>query len=384
MGGSAGPVDAAGQDGALALARRLVRIDTRGGGERPAADLVANMLDDAGFDVRVDEPLPGRANVIARFGPEAPRIPVTFTGHLDTVPAEESGWSFDPMSGEVRDGRLLGRGASDMKAGVACQVEAAVRAARERPGDTAVQLVFTFGEETGCDGAALIDEASLTPTDLLMVAEPTGNRLVLGHKGTLWLKVSALGISAHGSRPELGRNALAALAGAASRIHEYRGWPVSPAYGPATVNVGTFHAGTQPNLVPDRAEMCLDIRTIPGFGSDDAVAEITRLSGEGVDIERLVDLPGVATDPADVTGVMELLVPGSSTRPPEYATYFTDASVLTGKLGDPAVIVYGPGDPEQAHVTDETCSVAAIVESAAALHHLLRAWDGSLIRTPHR
>lgn len=361
---------------ALALARRLVRVDTRGGGERPAADLVADVLDDAGFDVRVDEPLPGRANVVARFGPEAPRIPVTFTGHLDTVPAEESGWSFDPMSGDIRDGRLLGRGGSDMKAGVACQVAAAVRAARERPGDTTVQLVFTFGEETGCAGAARIDAASLTPTDLLVVAEPTGNRPVLGHKGTLWLKVTAHGTSAHGSRPELGRNAITALARAATRIHEYRDWPTSPAYGAATVNVGTFHGGAQPNLVPDRAELCLDIRTIPGFGSDAAVAEIARLCGDGVELERLVDLPGVATDPADVAGVMELLTPGSSARRPEYATYFTDASVLTGRLGGPAVVVYGPGDPEQAHATDETCSVTAIAESATALHRLLRAEHG--------
>lgn len=374
VGGIAGDNGTAGENGALALARRLVRVDTRGGGERPAADLVADVLDDAGFDVRVDEALPGRANVIACFGPEMPRTPVTFTGHLDTVPAEESGWSFDPLSGEVRDGRLLGRGASDMKAGVACQVEAAVRAVRERPGTTALQLVFTFGEETGCDGAALIDPASLTPTDLLVVAEPTSNRIVLGHKGALWLKVTAHGISAHGSRPELGRNAIATLADAATRIHGHRAWPVSETHGPATVNVGTFHAGVQPNLVPDHAEMRLDIRTVPGFGSDEAVAEIARLCGDDIDledIERLLDLPGVVTDPADVAAVVDLLAPGSSARPPEYATYFTDASVLTGRLGGPAVVVFGPGDPAQAHVTDETCSVAAIAESTTALHRLL-------------
>ncbi|GAA3352594.1 hypothetical protein GCM10017744_002250 [Streptomyces antimycoticus] len=138
--------------GATDLARRLVRIDTRGGREAPAAALVADRLDGAGFDVRVEEPISGRANVVARFGPAVPRVPVTFTGHLDTVPADPSGWSFDPMSGELRDGRLLGRGSSDMKAGVACQVEAAIRAARESPRDTAVQLIFTFGEETGCHG----------------------------------------------------------------------------------------------------------------------------------------------------------------------------------------------------------------------------------------
>ncbi|HEU5029071.1 MAG TPA: M20 family metallopeptidase [Spirillospora sp.] len=358
---------------ALDLARRLVRIDTRGGGERRAADVVADVLDRAGFTVRVDEPAEGRANVVARHGPEAPRVPVTFTGHLDTVPADASGWSFDPLSGDVRDGRLLGRGSSDMKAGVACQVEAAVRAVRE--GLPAPQLVFTFGEETGCDGAAVLDPAVLAATDLLIVAEPTGNRTVLGHKGTLWLKATARGVSAHGSRPELGRNALAALAAAAVRVHGHAGWPVSPTHGPATVNVGTFHSGVQPNLVPDRAEMRLDVRTVPGFGADEAVAAISGLCGEEVELERLVDLPGVATDPAapGMPEVLELLAPGSSGAAPEYATYFTDASVLAGLLGGPDVVIYGPGDPEQAHVTDETCSVARVGAAAEALYRLLSA-----------
>ncbi|QFG26350.1 M20 family metallopeptidase [Actinomadura sp. WMMB 499] len=354
---------------ALDLARRLVRIDTRGGAERAAADLVADVLDGAGFEVAVTEPEAGRANVVARRGPAVPRVPVTFTGHLDTVPADPSGWSFDPLGGEVRDGRLLGRGSSDMKAGVACQVAAAAGAAPGRP----LQLVFTFGEETGCDGAARLDAASLVPSDLLVVAEPTANRTVLGHKGTLWLRATARGVSAHGSRPELGRNALAALAGAATRVHGYREWPVSPTHGPVTVNVGTFRAGVQPNLVPDRAEMRLDVRTVPGFGSDEAVAAIAELCGPDVGLERLVDLPGVATDPAapGVARVLELLAPGASAREPEYATYFTDASVLTAMLGDPAVVVYGPGDPEQAHVTDESCSVRGIDEAGAAFRRLL-------------
>ncbi|OLT11796.1 acetylornithine deacetylase [Actinomadura sp. CNU-125] len=359
---------------ALELARRLVRIDTRGGDERAAADLVAGVLDSAGFEVRVDEPEAGRANVVARRGPAVPRVPVTLTGHLDTVPADPSGWSFDPLGGEVRDGRLLGRGSSDMKAGVACQLAAAVDAAAAAP-DRPLQLVFTFGEETGCDGAARLDPASLVPADLLVVAEPTANRTVLGHKGTLWLRATARGVSAHGSRPELGRNALAALAAAATRVHGHRGWPVSPTHGPVTVNVGTFRAGVQPNLVPDHAEMGLDVRTIPGFGSDEAVAEIAELCGPEVEIERLVDLPGVATDPASpgVARVLELLAPGASAREPEYATYFTDASVLTAMLGDPAVVIYGPGDPEQAHVTDESCSVRRIDEAAAAFRRLLGA-----------
>jgi succinyl-diaminopimelate desuccinylase len=348
-------------DGAVALAQELVRLDTCGGGERRAAELVADVLGGTGYEVRIDEPVEGRANLIARHGDGDAGI--TFTGHLDTVPVREDEWSFDPIGGEIRDGRLLGRGGSDMKAGVAAQVVAAVAAARGH--GRAPQLVFTFGEETGCDGAAQIDPSVLVPARLLIVAEPTGNRIVLGHKGALWLRVVARGVSAHGSRPELGRNAIAALATAALRVHE-QDWPDG-----ATVNVGTFHSGAQPNLVPDHAEMRLDVRTTHACPSDRALAEVTRLCGPDLEIESLMDLPGVATDPSGIGEALEALVPGSSAEEPEHATYFTDASVLKARLGDPAVVVYGPGDPEQAHVTDETCSVANIEACAGALLRLL-------------
>ncbi|MFF7900202.1 M20/M25/M40 family metallo-hydrolase [Streptomyces sp. NPDC007920] len=230
---------------------------------------------------------------------------------------------------------------------------AATRRAATHPADTDVQLVFTLGEETGCEGAARLNGPAASP--LLLVAEPTANRIVLGHKGALWLRLTAEGRSAHGSRPELGDNALARLAAAAVRIHDHQHWPHSATHGPATVNVGTFHAGVQPNLVPDHAELMLDIRTVPEFTSEDALAAIEGLAGPGTRIERVLDLNGVATDPDEalVRGVFDALRPAAPDGQPQYATYFTDASVLAWKLDSPPVVIYGPGEPEQAHVTDE-------------------------------
>ena len=103
-------------DDAVDLACDLVRLDTRGGGESAAATMLASRLEDAGLSVTVHETRPGRANLVARHGDDTP---VTLTGHLDTVPADEAAWSFDPLAGDVVDGRLRGRGSSDMKAGVA-------------------------------------------------------------------------------------------------------------------------------------------------------------------------------------------------------------------------------------------------------------------------
>ncbi|SFM82747.1 succinyl-diaminopimelate desuccinylase [Pseudonocardia ammonioxydans] len=350
------------------LAGRLVALDTCGGGERAAADLLANLLDDGGFAVDVREEQPGRANLVARRGSSAP--PTTLTGHLDTVPADPAGWSFDPHAGDVVDGRLRGRGTTDMKAGVAAITAAALRSAPATP----LQLVFTFGEETGCDGARTL--TGLEPSPLLVVAEPTSNRVLHGHKGVLWLRLVQDGVSAHGSRPDLGRNALVALGRVAAALHDHT-WPTSSTHGPATCNPGVFRAGTQPNLVPDHAELELDLRLVPGVDAAAAreqVETIARAAAPGPQprVEVLVDLPSVATDPADprATAAARALGHTGPGAGAAYASYFTDASVLAGLLGDPAVLVYGPGDPELAHVTDETCSASNIVECTEALTHL--------------
>jgi succinyl-diaminopimelate desuccinylase len=349
---------------ALDLAAELVRLDTRGGGERAAADLLAGRLDDAGLAVAVHETRPGRANLVARRGDDTP---VTLTGHLDTVPADAAVWSFDPLAGDVVDGRLRGRGSSDMKAGVAAAVVAA--ADHVRAGGRGVQVVLTFGEETGCEGAREIPAEALAPSETLLVAEPTANHVVLGHKGVLWLALRATGVPAHGSRPDLGHNALVDLARAAVRVHEHDAWPTSPTHGATTANVGMMRAGVQPNVVPDRAELTVDLRLVPGDTPDAAEATVVDLAGVAVATERLVELPLIDTDPARVARVVELLGGGT----PRYATYFTDASVLAAALGGADTVVFGPGDPEQAHVTDETAPAGLVEPAADAFRRVLAA-----------
>lgn len=358
------------QDDPIALAQQLVQLDTRAGNEKQAAEFVADLLTDTGFDVRIDEPTGGRANLIAQHGTGTP---VTLTGHLDTVPADAATWTFDPLSGAIEHGRLLGRGSSDMKAGVACLLVAAARHASEHSDGTAVQLVLTFGEETGCEGAKTIPQAALARSPLLLVAEPTANHVILGHKGTCWIRLAAHGSAAHGSRPDLGDNALTTLAAAAVRIHEHQDWPVSPTHGPVTVNLGTFHAGTQPNLVPDYAEMYADLRTVPEFDLEQTLTTIRTLAGPDITVEPVLDLPGVGTDAelGIVRSVVTTLDKEPRTWRPQYATYFTDASILTNLLGDPATIIFGPGEPEQAHIVDESCSVTAIEAATEAVHRLL-------------
>jgi succinyl-diaminopimelate desuccinylase len=230
-----------------------------------------------------------------------------------------------------------------------------------------VQVVLTFGEETGCEGARALPADALTPSGTLLVAEPTGNRVVLGHKGVLWLVLRATGVPAHGSRPDLGHNALVDLARAAVRIHEHDAWPTSPTHGATTANVGMMRAGVQPNVVPDHAALTVDLRLVPGDTADAAEATVVGLAGCPVETERLVELPLIDTDPGRVARAVELLGGGTA----QYATYFTDASVLAAALGGADVIVHGPGEAEQAHVTDETAPADLIAPAAEAYRRVL-------------
>ncbi|WP_088319838.1 M20/M25/M40 family metallo-hydrolase [Kineosporia sp. R_H_3] len=366
----------------LDLLTDLVRLRTVADGEEAAAVRCAAVLDDAGLRTTGVAWAPNRFQVVARAGGDAP---LTFTGHLDTVPATPSDWSVDPWAA-ARDGdRMVGRGTSDMKAGVAALVVAVAEHARRPHTCRGVQVVLTAGEETGCTGAAQIPAAVLAGGGPLVVAEPTGNRLVLGHKGALWLRLTAAGRAAHGSAPWLGDNAAVRLARAAVALHDETGWPVHETFGPMTANVGYLAGGVQPNIVPDSAQMLLDVRVVPGVALDDVRAKVAALAGEGVTVADHVVLPPVGTAPddpfvglvADALGAVGL---DADVAPP--ARYFTDASVLAGLLGPAAAldgphvptVVLGPGEADQCHVADEWCSTSKTEAAVEVYGRLLDLW----------
>jgi succinyl-diaminopimelate desuccinylase len=368
----------------LDLLTDLVRLDTVAAGEEAAAVRCASMLDDAGIDVALLAWAPGRAQLVGR-SPGSGDGPLTFTGHLDTVPATTADWSVDPWAA-ARDGdRLVGRGTSDMKSGVAALVVAVAEHARRAHTCRGVQVVLTAGEETGCTGAARIPAAALAAGGPLVVAEPTGNRLVPGHKGALWLRLVATGRAAHGSAPWLGDNAAVRLARAAVALHDERGWPEHPSFGPMTANVGYLRGGVQPNIVPDAAELLLDVRVVPGVSLDDVRARVARLAGAGVQVEDVVVLPPVSIpddDPLLALAADALAAAGLDPAIAPPARYFTDASVLAGLLGpdgDAAgphvpTVVLGPGEADQCHVADEWCDVVKAEAAVEVYGRMLDAW----------
>src|SRR5437764_5131343 len=254
---------------AIDLAAELIRFDTINppGQEAACGDHHARPLSAAGFQcetVPLDE---DRPNLVARIAGTGDKPPIAFTGHTDTVPLGAQTWTVAPHGRIVKDGRLWGRGASDMKSGVAAFVTAAVEHAARLEGTPGVVLYITAGEETGSEGAFALARRGLRgQAGALVVAEPTTNRPLCGHKGALWLKATMRGVTAHGSMPDQGVNAVYAAARAVGRLEAFD-FNVArhPVMGAPTLNVGTLHGGINVNSVPDWAEIGIDIRTIPGM-----------------------------------------------------------------------------------------------------------------------
>jgi succinyl-diaminopimelate desuccinylase len=288
---------------AVALARELIRFDTINppGREKACAEHLGRKLEAAGFRCDFVEMGEGRANLIARVGGAPDRPPLAFTGHIDVVPLGARVWSVAPFAGEIADGKVFGRGASDMKSGVAACVAAANNLAPRLASSPGVMLVITAGEETGCEGAFHIARTAggvLGKAGALVVAEPTSNRPLVGHRGALWLKAATKGVTAHGSMPDRGVNAVNKAARAISKLEDFD-FNVArhPVLGSPTLNVGWVHGGMNINSVPDLAEFGIDIRTIPAQRHDEVRDQLARFLGEEVQLSTLVDVEGVWTEP---------------------------------------------------------------------------------------
>ena len=368
---------------ALELTQALVRFDTINppGNERLCAEHLGSILNDAGFAVSYHEFAETRTSLVARIGGDADAKPLCFTGHIDTVPLGAAPWSVDPFAADIADGKLYGRGTSDMKSGVAAFVVAAIRLARELETGPGMVLIITAGEETGCEGAYHLAGLGnvLGDAGAIVVAEPSSNLPFIGHKGALWLKAVANGLTAHGSMPELGVNAIYKAARTISQLEDFD-FNVArhPVLGKPTLNVGTVHGGMNINSVPDRTEVSIDIRTLPDQDHGDLCAHLSSYLGDDIAVEPIVDVGSVWTDPAedwmlDVFDVMAEILG----KMPEVctATYFTDAAALTPAYGGPPTVILGPGEAAMAHQTDEYCVVDRIDQAVDAYVEIAKRWN---------
>src|SRR5437763_13970357 len=186
----------------IELSRELISFKTINppGNELSCILHLERILSAAGLETSLQEFAPGRANLIARVGAVGSKLPLCFTGHVDTVPLGNASWSVDAFAGEIIDGKMYGRGSSDMKCGVAAFVAAIGNMAKELAGTSGVVRVITAGEEIGCQGAFHPARAGiLGRAGAIVGAEPTSHAAPVGHKGALWPRLTLNGITTHGS-----------------------------------------------------------------------------------------------------------------------------------------------------------------------------------------
>ena len=368
---------------AIALTRSLLRFDTVNppGRERDCAHLVGAMLQEWGFEVAYHEYEDTRTSVIARAGGADSKPPLCLTGHLDVVPLGSRKWTKDPFSGEADGDRLYGRGSSDMKAGLAAMLLAARSVAKKLSGTPGVVLVLTAAEEGGCIGSQHLARTQLLgKAGAIIVGEPTSNYPYVGHKGSLKFYARFRGVSAHASMPDLGVNAIYKAARAVAKLEAFDfGQPAHPVMGRPTMNVGTFAGGEGVNMVPDSASVGVDIRTVPGMDHAAVRAEFQALLGSEAEIEVFSDMNAVWTEPGQdwVQRVFEITGRTLGVKPePRAQTYNTDAGNLLKVYKGAPTVVLGPGEPQQAHQTDEWCSMERIRQSVAIYEDLIRDWCG--------
>jgi succinyl-diaminopimelate desuccinylase len=364
------------------LTRELLRYNTINppGMERACARHLGKLLEDAGFRVVYHEFADARTSLIATIGGTPDKAPICFTGHIDTVPLGAARWSREAFAGETDGDRMYGRGATDMKSGIAAIVGAAIELAPHLGNGPGVTLVLTAGEEIGCEGARfLADQRLLDRAGAIVVAEPTANYPYIGHKGLAWFEIETTGVTAHGSMPELGDNAIVKMAKVIETLGEFR-FPVDshPVMGEPTLNVGTIHGGLNTNSVPDEARITVDTRTVPGIDHAHLEKSLQALlASQGARVRKIVDCASLYTDPQNewIAQVFEVVSPYLDGRPtPKTITFSTDGADLKRGFGGPPAVILGPGEPKLAHQTDEWCSMDRIGQSVEIFRTLMQRW----------
>jgi len=242
-------------------------------------------------------------------------------------------------------------------------------------------LVITAGEEIGCEGAKyLADHELLDRAGAIVVAEPTANYPYVGHKGLAWFEVETRGVTAHGSMPEVGDNAIVKMAHAIADLERFR-FPVEShaVMGKPTLNVGTIRGGLNTNSVPDRATITVDTRTVPGIEHGHLCKSLAELlAPRGARVRQIVDTPLLYTEPSDpwVQEVFELCAQAGGERPaPKTITFSTDGADLKRGFGGPPAVILGPGEPQLAHQTDEWCSMERLGQSVELFRRLMQRWQ---------
>jgi acetylornithine deacetylase len=368
------------------LLARLIGFDTTSRASNlPLADFLCDYVQRAGVRILRNPSADGtKTNLVIMAGPESSdREGLVLSGHMDVVPAEESDWRSDPFTMTDSGDRYIGRGTADMKGFLAL---AANRLAAIDPTSLRCPLVllFTYDEEAGTLGARHFTETFVHPERLprnVVIGEPTELRVVRAHKGMLRLKLTFTGNAAHSGYPHLGRSAIEPAARAITaltalrRLMETERLPNADAFPTvpfAALNVGTVNGGVAANVIPDRCEIQLGIRPLPGMTAEAITKRVVGAVRETGDdtwsVEAVSESPPMMLDSG--APIVRMLCETLGEQTSESVMFASDAGWLQGVGFD--CVLFGPGSIEVAHRANEFLPVDQFRRAGEILDRLIR------------
>ena len=343
-------------------------------GEERIAQYLEGNANSSRLEYKRMKVLPGRENLVVRIKPSGKiKNKVMLTPHMDVVPATQN--AFVP---KIKNGCLFGRGACDTKGSIASFFHAFLRLSKERnrPKNTEIIFVGLVDEEFGQAGSRVLAQKG-PKADLAIAGEPTNLKVISAHKGNLWIRLTTIGKSAHGSTPQHGSNAINKMSPILEALTiEYPKLLLErkhPLLGAPTVSIGKIQGGSQPNVVPDSCQIDIDRRTLPGETDESVKKEIIKLFRElkikcpEFSRTRSVPCPPLDTDPN--LPMVQTFLKASSRRKTFGVPYFTDASPIS--MGGTPALVYGPGNIAQAHSKNEWVSLEEVEKAEQSIFQFL-------------
>jgi succinyl-diaminopimelate desuccinylase len=364
---------------AVKFCQEIVRIKSVNppGDELPAAEYVASVLKKIGLEVEMIKHSPTRASLLARLKSSRRKPALLYNGHLDTVPVGSEKWIHDPFEGIVSEGKIWGRGTADMKGGLVALVVAAKALAEARvPLQGDLIIAATAGEEADSLGAtAVASRSDLGPVQAIVIPEPSYNDVYVAEKGAFWLEITTRGKTAHGSMPEMGRNAVIMMMALINELGKMTfPYKEHQLLGGFSQSINTIAGGVKTNVVPDQCVITVDMRTVPGQDHRSILKQVEELiaglSRRTPDFKASVkvtnDRAPVETSPKEpaVQTFADIVAEVVGQRPvPKGVRYYTDAVAFVPVLKAP-MIICGPGDAKLAHQPNEHVEISKLVQAA--------------------
>ena len=368
-----------------AFCQDLVQINSENppGNENELIRYCEKLLLNLHAEVRVVKHSETRSSLIARWNGWKKEKEILFVCHADTVPAgNPANWDGNPFSADLIDGKIYGRGASDMKSGIAVVISALKILKDTQPKNT-ITFLLTADEE--CDGMGV--EIFKNPSykldpDIIFIPEPTENHIAIAEKGTLWLELTTKGKSGHASKPEQGKNAVLLMATFLQQLDfSHFLQEEHDLLGRFSACVTTIRGGTKINVIPDYCSTTIDIRFLPGQKIDQIIANITLQASElykdkkfdKIEIKSLLQREAIenASSNPKIENAIKIIKNIKPDAMVSGVSYFTDAAVLVSHFNAPFVIC-GPGQAETMHTNNEYVSVNKLIESFEIYQTLIK------------